>query len=69
MNVDLYQTPGGDYHYQIYEPGQKNARKVPTACGLDLTTLQSGAWFNVGDRRGRVHYDRACAVCRAALVV
>ena len=57
------------FHYQFYEAGLKDQRYLPTICGLDVHSLQPGAWFKVGDPRGQVHYEQACMACRNALVV
>lgn len=65
--VDLRQGEEGLFHYVLFESGQRNGRNRVTICGLDTQTLRRGAWFAVGDSRGRVHYDRACDVCRGGL--
>ncbi len=70
-SVDLYEDNEGDYHYFPFEPGVPNARREAVAlCGRFLgADLRPGAWFRVGDKRGRVHYDRGCSECRAKLVI
>lgn len=68
QHVDVYRS-GDEYHFVVYTPGVKGGRKQPTICGRRPEWLDQAAWFKLGDKRGRVHYDRACDECRAGLVI
>lgn len=64
--LDLVQEPeaGGMFHYVLHEPG---SRRVATACGRGIDNVRRVASFPLGDSRGKVHFDRACETCMAAL--
>lgn len=65
--VEVYEA-NSLFHYQMRHVGVKNQNANPTLCGLPVLDMRKAAWFDVGDRRGRVHFDRACEVCRGRLV-
>lgn len=65
--LDLYQSADGCFHYEVHEAGERRARIA--LCGAPTSTMATRAWFRVGDRRGGVHYDRACDTCRDLLAV
>ena len=65
--VEVYEA-NSLFHYQMRHVGVKNAKASPTLCGLPVLDMRKAAWFDVGDRRGKVHFDRACEECRRRLV-
>lgn len=56
------------FHFQMRHVGQKNQNQNPTLCGLPVLDMRKAAWFDVGDKRGKAHFDRACEECRRRLV-
>jgi hypothetical protein len=56
------------FHYQAREVGVKNQNANPTLCGLPVLDMRKAAWFDVGDKRGKVHFARGCEECRERLV-
>lgn len=69
VNVDLYEDADGEFHYQAYNVGEKNARSAPTLCNRPVDGMRKAAWFPVNDPRGRVHHERGCDTCRARLAI
>lgn len=69
VQVRVFEDVAGRFHYQPVIVGMPHARKAPTFCGADIETMRRIAWFDVGDRRGQVHYERACDDCREGLQV
>lgn len=65
--VEVYEADS-IFHYQARAVGVKNQNSNPTLCGLPVLDMRKAAWFDVGDRRGKVHFDRACEECRRRLV-
>lgn len=64
-NLEIYESPGQEFHYTLYVPGKPNSRaSAPTICGItDFSGMRKAAAFPVGDRRGAVHFERACGGC------
>lgn len=56
------------FHYQSREAGVKNSNRNPALCGAPILDMRKAAWFDVGDRRGKVHFLNACEGCRGRLV-
>lgn len=56
------------FHYQMRRIGVKDQNQNPTLCGKLVIDMRQAAWFTVGDKRGKVHFDRACGECRERLV-
>jgi hypothetical protein len=68
--VDVFEDDLGEYHFVVFPTGVPNARRdAQTLCGRAPTSMRLGAFFRVGDRRGAVHFSRACRSCGSALVV
>lgn len=65
--VEVYQSVDGLYHYQARLVGVKNAKLAPTLCMRDVKTMSPRAFFDFGDKRGGVHYERACPICASFL--
>lgn len=65
--VHVYQDNEGIFHYQVRAYRQKNAKSGPALCWLSVSDMRQVSWFDVGDPRGKVHYERACGDCRDAL--
>lgn len=69
LRVEVYEDPEtGLFHYQAREMGVKSQNKNPTLCGMSVLDMRPAAWFDVGDRRGKVHFERGCEECRKGLV-
>lgn len=66
--VEIYEDDDGRFHYQMRRIGAKNQNQNPTLCGKLVLDMREAAWFTVGDKRGKVHFDRACEDCRERLV-
>jgi len=62
--ADLRRDEVGRFHFIFRQPG--TAHHQPTACGV-VDGLRSAAWFQLGDHRGRVTFERACDQCLDAL--
>lgn len=65
VKVELYQDSEGVFHYEFRQ--YKVPRTRTSACGLNTKTLRHAAWFEIGDERGRLHYEKACETCSGAL--
>jgi hypothetical protein len=70
--VHLYEdlaTRPPTFHYQAREMGVKNQKNNPALCGTPILDMREGAWFDIGDKRGAVHYDdkRVCPGCARGL--
>lgn len=66
--VEIYEDGDGRFHFQPRQVAVKNQNQNLTLCGESVLDMRESAWFNIGDRRGRVHFDRACEDCREGLV-
>ena len=63
--ADLRRDGVGRFHFIFRQPGTSHHQ--PTVCGLQDDDLLPAAWFQLGDRRGRVTFERACDQCLDAL--
>lgn len=65
-NVDIVEDTNNVFHYVVYIPAIPNSRShSPTACGRTFKGMgwRKAAAFAVGDKRGAVHFVRACTAC------
>lgn len=66
---DLSATdPSHRFHYQAREVAVKNSNRNPALCGASVLDMRKAAWFDVGDKRGKVHFANGCDECRERLV-
>lgn len=71
--VEVYEDltaedPSHRFHYQMRGVGVKNSNSNPTLCGASILDMRKAAWFDVGDKRGKVHFANGCDECRERLV-